>query len=204
LYLHSVYNSSAMTYYAGVYNWAVTFSGQTALRYVDEDGQPGGPSLTFRDPTFDIMSDAREIAFRTAVYAAMDSELVQWDDKQTIQAQQLWSQIVYKSQYIYLTVAVSLTVLAALSVSILLLGWWKLGRDVTLSPVEIAKAFAAPSLHDANSNATIGALLKTTGYRRLRYGAVWHNAGVDERSEATAQFERDGKCEKPQEGQALQ
>jgi hypothetical protein len=48
-----------MTYYAGVYNWAVTFSGQTALRYVDEDGQPGGPSLTFRDPTFDIMSDAR-------------------------------------------------------------------------------------------------------------------------------------------------
>lgn len=109
----------------------------------------------------------------------------------------------YKSQYVYLAIAVAITVLASLSVFGLLLGWWKPGRNVTLSPIEVAKAFAAPSLQDAHSNADIKTLLKTTGHRRLRYGAVRDDIEVDEHSEAMLHFARNGRCERPQEGQIL-
>ncbi|EAT86178.1 hypothetical protein SNOG_06347 [Parastagonospora nodorum SN15] len=121
------------------------------------------------------MSDAREIAFRIALDIPNQGGKPQ-DYLKTIEVQQLWSQIVYKKP---------------------------LGRKVTLSPIEVAKAFAAPSLHDALSNTDIKALLKTTGHRRLRYGAVWDDIEVDEHSEATLHFARNGRCERPHEGQIL-
>ncbi|KAH5332489.1 hypothetical protein HBI12_054130 [Parastagonospora nodorum] len=202
LYLRSLYSSSVNTWYSGPPGWASQFQGTTALRYVNSSGQFGGPFMNFFDPTPDIMSDAREIAFRIALDIPNQGGKPQ-DYLKTIEVQQLWSQIVYKSQYIYLAVAVAITVLASLSVFGLLLGWWKLGRKVTLSPIEVAKAFAAPSLHDALSNTDIKALLKTTGHRRLRYGAVWDDIEVDEHSEATLHFARNGRCERPHEGQIL-
>ena len=118
--------------------------------------------------------------------------------------QQLWFQIVHKSQYAYLAIAMAIIILATLCVFIMLLGWWKLGRQVTLSPIEVAKAFVAPSLNDAKSNANIDGLLKAVAHRRLRYGEVWNEVEMDENSEATIRFVRNGRCEKPQEGQSLQ
>jgi len=43
---------------------------------------------------------------------------------------------------------------------------------MTLSPIEIAKAFDAGLLKDANSNATAREIIEELGSRRIRYGVV--------------------------------
>jgi hypothetical protein len=48
-----------------------------------------------------------------------------------------------------------------------------LGREVSLSPVEVAKAFAAPALQEASSNAEVEQLVKEIRGQRVRYGATW-------------------------------
>ena len=49
-------------------------------------------------------------------------------------------------------------------------GWWHLGRDLTLSPAELANAFEAPLLAQADSNATADDLLRSFGRDRVQYG----------------------------------
>lgn len=51
-------------------------------------------------------------------------------------------------------------------------GWWRLGRAVSLSPIETAKAFGAPGLNTADSNADAQAILKDIGNRGTRYGVM--------------------------------
>lgn len=68
LYLKSFYYSYALTRHTHMYNWEVEFAGAIALRYVVEDGGPGGSEITFCDALFDIMSDVRDIPFRTALF----------------------------------------------------------------------------------------------------------------------------------------
>ena len=55
-------------------------------------------------------------------------------------------------------------------------GWWELGRPVSFSPVEIAKAFVAPSLETTgegmSSNASASTVVKHHGDKNLAYGAI--------------------------------
>lgn len=51
-------------------------------------------------------------------------------------------------------------------------GWWKLGRDMSFSPLEIAKAFRAPVLDDYHSNSRGRHIAKAGGDKRLRYGVI--------------------------------
>lgn len=44
--------------------------------------------------------------------------------------------------------------LACLAVAPTFWGWWRLGREVSMSPLEIARAFEAPLLQHADPNAT--------------------------------------------------
>ena len=51
------------------------------------------------------------------------------------------------------------------------LEWWHLGRTVSLSPIETAKAFGAPGLSTRDSNAEAKAILKTIRGHEVPYGA---------------------------------
>ena len=53
---------------------------------------------------------------------------------------------------------------------------WTLGRDVSMSPLEVAKAFNAPLLAAEHSNAEVEELVKSVGARRVRYQQVLSNA----------------------------
>jgi hypothetical protein len=68
--------------------------------------------------------------------------------------------------------AVAVMVLAVAFVFSIFWGWWSLGRPVSLSPIETAKAFSAPQLQGNNGNANIDDLLQETGRRRIQYGEV--------------------------------
>ena len=71
------------------------------MRYIGNLGSPGGCDMTFSDPTFDIISDAREIAFRIALSGAQESTC-------QVEVQQAWSQTVYSSQYLFLFLTVAI------------------------------------------------------------------------------------------------
>jgi hypothetical protein len=62
-------------------------------------------------------------------------------------------------------------------------GWWRLGRDVNLDPIETARAFDAPVLGGATalSNADVHMLVKNIGRRRIVYGETLQADGKGER-----------------------
>lgn len=69
-------------------------------------------------------------------------------------------------------VAASIQGFAILLTATLYWGWWQLGRHVSFSPIEIAKAFDAPLLQEVNTNAGTKHLLHDVGDVCIRYGAV--------------------------------
>jgi hypothetical protein len=79
-----------------------------------------------------------------------------------------------------------------------MLEWWMLGRPVRLSLIEVAKAFAAPSLCDSDG------LLKAVGHRRIWHEAVWNEVEMNQASEAIIQMVKDRGCVKLQESQNFQ
>jgi hypothetical protein len=56
-----------------------------------------------------------------------------------MEVQESRPEVVYKSQYTYLVIAVCLTLIATFCVITILEGWCHLGRNVSLSPIEIAR-----------------------------------------------------------------
>jgi hypothetical protein len=58
------------------------------------------------------------------------------------------------------------------AVALTFYGWWELGRQVSLSPLKIAKAFDAPLLRFVGSNIGLhhSKILGPAGMQRVQYG----------------------------------
>lgn len=97
---------------------------------------------------------------------------------------------VYKSHFGWLGGGLGVMFLAYVAVLPLLWGWWHLGRPVSMSPIETAKAFNAPLLRDADGNGTSMELLAVVGDTRVRYGGVDE---VDQRSHNAKDIYKDHK-----------
>jgi hypothetical protein len=123
-----------------------------------------------------MLATARELAFRIAVTSANP---LGGNDLQRVDATLQRNIIVYTTNFKILGIALLLTLLPAVAVFFTFLGWWELGRDVTLDPIETAKAFDAPVLEGTNSNATVRAMLQDVGDRPVRYGAFGSGTGYD-------------------------
>lgn len=78
-------------------------------------------------------------------------------------------------------------------------GWWELGRPVSLDPIETAKAFDAPLLRGPGSNAPIRDLIATMGARRLKWGDVGRVSG-DNSGARTLGFSRPELASPPKSG----
>jgi hypothetical protein len=79
---------------------------------------------------------------------------------------------VFKSDHKYLIANTVLTIFFMALVLPSFIGWWELGRKVSLDPVEIAKAFDAPMFQGPGSNAPLHQLVRDYGQRRVQYGEV--------------------------------
>ena len=147
--------------------FAVTHSHSSLpYEYVSSDkGADGTCAMTWNDPTDDILEGIREIVFRAAVAASKASNA-----SQSLEATEQTQQLIYKSDFRYLYAALAVPLLAVLGIIALFYGWWELGRTVSLSPIEIAKAFDAPLLKGRGTNAEIEDLLGEIGSTRVRYG----------------------------------
>lgn len=119
---------------------------------------------------------------------------------------------VYKASYPFLGGAIAIIFLAVVLVVPLFHGFWRLGRQTSIGPLETAAALGAPILmgNGASSNGTARDIMKTVGMQRVRYGEVGgeglggaaaEGAGKEGRvGERRLQFERVERVERPTRG----
>jgi hypothetical protein len=80
---------------------------------------------------------------------------------------------VYKASYPFLGGAISAVLLAIILVIPLFHGFWRLGRQTSIGPLETAAALGAPLLANVpSSNDTAREIMKTAGMQRVRYGEM--------------------------------
>ncbi|MCJ1390175.1 hypothetical protein MMC18_003033 [Xylographa bjoerkii] len=136
---------------------------------------------SWKDPTDDILLALHEIMFRTAISAASVSAFsiintpqgnLSFPTNTTISARQTSTQNVYSSHFEFLWGALAVMALSIASVLPTFTGWWHLGRPMTLSPIETAKAFNAPILttERPHSNVEVSQLIRELGTRQVKYG----------------------------------
>ncbi|KAF4637803.1 hypothetical protein G7Y89_g262 [Cudoniella acicularis] len=121
------------------------------------------------NPTEDILAVTRELAFRTAIHTGNSSNAM---NVQSVLATSVSVLTVYSSHYLYLGLVLLFTLLSAIYIVPIFMGWWALGRNVSLSPIEIAKTFNAPILGNSDPNLGAGDLLSVLGKKKVRYGAA--------------------------------
>ena len=71
-----------------------------------------------------------------------------------------------------MALVVMCSALGRLALLLVFVGWWHVGRTVSMSPMETAKALKAPMLEILDSNEDANMLLQEVGDRLVRYGAV--------------------------------
>lgn len=120
-----------------------------------------------------MLNAARELIFRTAVASASGNA----SSTQQVPANQVSTIPIYQSHYLYLGLAVLITALATVATLLTYIGYWTLGRKVSMSPIEIAKAFGSPKLQNADSNADAKALVDAVGLLEARYGVTLRSNG---------------------------
>ena len=172
LALNGLFSSVAHLRFTGAVGYELLTTGAPAIQYpityLNSSDANSACQVAWGDPTNDMLGTARQLAFRVAIAAANASNATNIQTLNGVQQQQI---IVYNSHYIFLGLAILLTLLSTCAVVPIFFGWWRLGRNVSMSPVEIAKAFGAPALVSSDSNATAKELLREVGERQIRYGA---------------------------------
>ncbi|KAE8453901.1 hypothetical protein EG329_007677 [Mollisiaceae sp. DMI_Dod_QoI] len=135
---------------------------------------PHDCNQNWTDPTSHILTSLNAIAFRVSLSAATFPyrNTSKPPQAQVITMEQTSNINVYHSEYRFLIASTILATVCALLVLPSFLGWWDLGRRVSLSPVETAKAFDAPLLQGPGSNASLQQLVRRVGTRGVRFGEV--------------------------------
>jgi hypothetical protein len=132
------------------------------------------------DPLPWIVSQLNSIMLRASISAAVEHEIgaknyMQIDPaqvKDNIVATETVDTVIYHSDYGFMAGAIATMLFCVLCVLPSYHGFWKLGRKVTLGPLEIASAFQAPILDGQSRGREVDVLLKEVGDRQVRYGEV--------------------------------
>jgi hypothetical protein len=119
--------------------------------------------LEWSDPTQYVIDSMYEFLFRASVRASEGT------DSQTFDVQRAYLVLVFNTNYQYLATALTVMLITLFAVLFRLWGWWELGRHVSLSPLELAKAFRAPVMQRAGENSAVPGILKRVGKTRVQY-----------------------------------
>lgn len=176
--LSSRLNSDTHLSFAGAAGYDISTDGSIAAQFANMDDVTdytmGMCSIKFTNPTDYLFQQARELMFRTALAQGNASTI------QSIgTSAETRTVTVYSSHFEYLAISIAITFLAILIVLVTFNGFWLLGRNVTMSPIETAKAFNAPLLAQEHPNAEVSELVKGAGVKPVRYGEVVDTAHTD-------------------------
>ncbi|KAL1392756.1 hypothetical protein HDK64DRAFT_306228 [Phyllosticta capitalensis] len=175
LAMSTLFKSSATYQFGGAVS-SINFEGSTVNQYVDDksSGDFSYPDdVNWNDPTSDILDAIREVAFRASIYAANEyssnqTALKNMNASQDVHYLGQSLETVYATDLVRMIAGAALAVLGLLGALPLYYGWWELGRDVTMSPVEIAKAFDARLLAETNEHDAKG-IVRAGKKLRIKY-----------------------------------
>jgi hypothetical protein len=185
-----LFSSTASMYDDGVLGVVVQFSGLMSNQYLkaSPDGSyPSAVNMSWHDPMDDMINIMREIAFRTALHAAADNRTLA-NSTQTVPFSGAENQTIYVTDYRFLILGVAISLLGILAVVPTFWGCWEDGREVSMSPLEVAKAFDAPLLSSADYNATAAQLIDQIGSKGVRYGELRQQSDAQETTAVTSRL----------------
>lgn len=152
--------------------------------------------ITWADPVDDAIAMLQELTLRTAItttsqvpelsgYGSADQSYRLTLSQQEVISPNLTSvnrtlhqdatarmthpETVYRSHTNWLGGGFAVIVLACISIIPTYRGWWNLPRNVSMSPLEVARAFDAPLLRNSDPNGEVSDLLRAAGTKRVRY-----------------------------------
>ncbi|KAK3109257.1 hypothetical protein LTR53_017683 [Teratosphaeriaceae sp. CCFEE 6253] len=185
--------------------------GAQIAKYYDFAPGSSTTGIHLFDPTADILAAVNELYLRAGVATSRWANLTSLMDPgqsatQVLAAVQATTEDVYKSDLAWFAGAAVLEILAVLFVAPLFWGWWRLGRVGMLSPFELALAFDAPILKEANSATGVPGIIKQMGETKVRFGAVanaseGHEAKVGGRTSPRLGFGRMDDVIQPRDGE---
>ncbi|KAI8629879.1 hypothetical protein F5Y19DRAFT_464218 [Xylariaceae sp. FL1651] len=149
----------------------VNVTGLAATNYLTSNiSTYGDCTMTWEDPTTDIVNTARELMFRSAIANSLANS--SYSTPQELPSTSTRVITAYRTRFEYLGIAIGLMLLEGAVILFLLWGWRDIGRDMSLDAFEIGKALGAPLLREASSNATVEDILEASGRKRIRYGEI--------------------------------
>jgi hypothetical protein len=142
---------------------------------------PGDPLCpSFEDPMPAMIASLNKLMVYTgAVAAGMESAAAveeKLDNGVQVHSEVVGTHVqnlnVYHTDYRWFVGAVILELACLCLIAPLYWGWWRLGRSVSFSPLEIANAFEAPAFANCDSNSSGRDLVRAVGNTEVKYGAV--------------------------------
>ncbi|KAE9377674.1 hypothetical protein N431DRAFT_554030 [Stipitochalara longipes BDJ] len=121
------------------------------------------------DPLDTVMYAFADVLFRASLSTGQDVDNAPTEVFSAIQTRDT---LTYQSNHTFLVVGSLVLLVAIAAVSWTLHGWWDLGRNVSLSPLEIAQAFGAEMLNFPNAPTDVQALFRQAGHKSVKYGQV--------------------------------
>lgn len=148
--------------------------------------EPGvlGCQFEWSSPTDYILRSLNMVAFNAAMLAGLASQSS--SDLQSFPALQTQTKIVYVSDFGYLGAAMFVHSIAIFIVSITLWGFWQIGHETTLSPLQTGRAFGSPILapgEGPGTGETLKKLVTEVGKKQVKYGVVAMDGGNGIRAE---------------------
>lgn len=161
------------------YNWiqgAIQLSLPDVLsnQFLNIESAVGPGCANWTDPTSYMLSAINEMAFRISL-SASNTKFMNTSEPwqpQVLTMKQMRDINVFKSDFRYLIASTVLSFFFVLLITPTFYGWWLLGRNVSLNPIETAKAFDAELLQGPGSNAPQDELIRIVGMRKLKLGEI--------------------------------
>ena len=174
LALKNKFVSMSTVRFVGAVGYEVMSSNNLATQYAVVNGSYSDTSfaigsschVAWTNPLEDILAGARDLMFRTAINAANSTTPLQ-----TVSAVESRTRAVFHTNYAYLVAGIAVTLIALIVTLGCFKGYQQLGRGVTMSPLELAKAFDPAILRNKDSNAPVKQLIEEFGGKSAVYGA---------------------------------
>ncbi|KAF2816631.1 uncharacterized protein BDZ99DRAFT_494425 [Mytilinidion resinicola] len=137
--------------------------------------------ISFKSPTDYVLTSFFEFMLRSALDVARNASDYHQDLKPyttNFTSHFTGTELHYHSDFRYLAGAIVIIFIGLLAVVFLLWGWWELGRSVSLSPLETAKAFGAPITSGAGHEKEADRIIKEVGHEKVAYDGeelVWND-----------------------------
>jgi len=178
--VENLYASAAYMSFTGATGYDITSSGLAAAQYLTMNGPVPSCNDTWSNPMDDVIELTRNIGFRASLqyaqYNTTDKQKVTYDSGTTT--------LVYVTDYEKMWIAVLVSLIGIFSVLPTFWGWWELGRDVSLNPLEIANAFGTVGqeshiMSNVDPNHNVGGIVNAVhDIGPVRYGAWEMSDGV--------------------------